>query len=294
MPWSHRWDVYLKGNPDGEIHYFSIVNSLMIVLFLTGVVAMIMLRTLRKDISSYNEMQTLEEAQEESGWKLVHGDVFRPPAVSPMLLSVLAGSGLQILAMTICTMVCALFGLTSPANRGGLLTTLLMLFVFMGSFAGYASARIYKLCHGKEWKKNTILTAVLYPGVIGIIFLSINSFVAFYGSSTAAPFTTLLALLLLWVGVSTPLVFVGSYFGFKADTLSVPVRTNQIARHIPDQVWYTHPLFSIALGGILPFGAVCIELFFIMSAMWLHQVNFPQIERMLYCVLIIYLCFIFD
>ena len=39
------------------------------------------------------------------------------------------------------------------------------------------------------------------------------------------------------------------------------------------QVWYTHPAFSIALGGILPFGAVCIELFFIMSAMWLHQVR---------------------
>ena len=30
-PWTHRWDMYLKGNPDDEIHYFSIVNSLMIV-----------------------------------------------------------------------------------------------------------------------------------------------------------------------------------------------------------------------------------------------------------------------
>jgi hypothetical protein len=36
-------------------------------------------------------MQTLEEAQEESGWKLVHGDVFRPPSFSPMFLSILAG-----------------------------------------------------------------------------------------------------------------------------------------------------------------------------------------------------------
>jgi transmembrane 9 superfamily member 2/4 len=53
ITWAHRWDVYLKGNPDDEIHYFSIVNSLMIVLFLTGVVAMIMLRTLRKDITTY-------------------------------------------------------------------------------------------------------------------------------------------------------------------------------------------------------------------------------------------------
>ena len=91
LPWSRRWEVYLKGNPDDEIHYFSIVNSLLIVLFLTGVIGMIMLRTLRKDISSYNEMQTLEEAQEESGWKLVHGDVFRPPSMSPMLLSVSVG-----------------------------------------------------------------------------------------------------------------------------------------------------------------------------------------------------------
>ena len=53
----------------------------------------------------------------------------------------------------------------------------------------------------------------------------------------------------------------------------MPVRVNQIARHVPEQMWYTHPLFAIALGGILPFGAVCIELFFIMSAMWLHQVR---------------------
>jgi len=273
VPWSHRWDVYMRGNPDDEIHIFAILNSIMIVLFLSGVVAMILLRTLRKDISSYNEMQTLEEAQEESGWKLVHGDVFRPPP-SPMLLSVLAGSGIQILAMVICTMLCALFGLISPASRGGLLSALLFLFVCMGSFAGYCSARVYKLFNGKMWKQNTILTATMYPGIMGIIFLAINSFVAFYGSSTAAPFTTLLVLTILWFGVSTPLVFVGSYFAFKKETITTPVRTNQIARHIPDQVWYTNPVFSIALGGILPFGAVCIELFFIMSAMWLHQLYF--------------------
>lgn len=46
----------LFGNSQNEIHYFSIVNSLMITLFLTGVVAMIMLRTLRKDITTYNEV----------------------------------------------------------------------------------------------------------------------------------------------------------------------------------------------------------------------------------------------
>jgi len=83
IPWADRWDVYLVGSPDDEIHYFAIVNSLMIVVFLTGAVATIMIRTLKKDIAGYNEMQTLEEAQEETGWKLVHGDVFRPPQSHP-------------------------------------------------------------------------------------------------------------------------------------------------------------------------------------------------------------------
>lgn len=35
IKWSQRWDLYLKGNPDDQIHWFSIINSLMIVLFLT-------------------------------------------------------------------------------------------------------------------------------------------------------------------------------------------------------------------------------------------------------------------
>jgi hypothetical protein len=51
-----------------------------------------------------------------------------------------------------------------------------------------------------------------------------------------------------------------------------PVRTNKIPRQVPAQAWYMHPLFSILIGGILPFGAVFIELFFILTSMWLHQV----------------------
>jgi transmembrane 9 superfamily protein 2/4 len=52
-----------------------------------------------------------------------------------------------------------------------------------------------------------------------------------------------------------------------------PVRTNQIPRAIPAQQWYLHPAVSCLLGGILPFGAVSVELYFIMSALWLHQVR---------------------
>ena len=37
------------------------------------------------------------------------------------------------------------------------------------------------------------------------------------------------------------------------------------------QAWYMNPVFSVLIGGILPFGAVFIELFFILTSMWLHQ-----------------------
>eukprot|EP00903_Cladosiphon_okamuranus_P019925 g18312.t1 len=268
--WSQRWDSYLSGNPENEIHYFSIVNSLMITLFLTGVVAMIMLRTLRKDISTYNEMQTVEDAQEESGWKLVHGDVFRPPSFSPMLLSIMCGTGIQVLAMTLSTITFALMGFLSPANRGGMLTALLVLFVLMGSFAGYWSATMYKFFNGKMWKRSTLATALLFPSMIFAIFSALDIMVWSQGSSSGLP----KSLLFLWFFVCAPLVFVGSYFGFRAETYTIPVRVNQIARHVPEQMWYTHPAFAIALGGVLPFGAVCIELFFIMSALWLHQIYY--------------------
>ena len=58
-------------------------------------VAMITIRSLHKDIARYNAADNAEEAQEEFGWKLVHGDVFRAPKCG-MLLSVLAGVGLQV------------------------------------------------------------------------------------------------------------------------------------------------------------------------------------------------------
>merc|ERR1711998_695832 len=40
---------------------------------------------------------------------------------------------------------------------------------------------------------------------------------------------------------------------------------------VPPQPWYTQPASAVMVGGILPFGAVFIELFFILSSIWLHQ-----------------------
>lgn len=54
--WASRWDYILKSLPETRIHWFSILNSFVIVIFLSGMVAMILLRTLHKDIARYNKI----------------------------------------------------------------------------------------------------------------------------------------------------------------------------------------------------------------------------------------------
>ncbi|XP_074635255.1 transmembrane 9 superfamily member 4-like isoform X1 [Acropora palmata] len=267
--WASRWDTYLAMS-DVQIHWFAIVNSVVIVLFLSGIVAMIMIRTLRRDIARYNKEEEMEETLEETGWKLVHGDVFRPPQRA-WLLTAFVGSGVQIFCMVVITLVFAMLGMLSPASRGSLMTAMIFLYVFMGVFAGYFAARLYKTCKGLNWKKSAFLTATLYPGVISIDCFILNFFIWGQHSSGAVPFTTMLALMCLWLGISTPLVFLGYYFGYRKYPYEHPVRTNQIPRQVPEQPWFISPIPSNLLAGILPFGAVFIELFFILSAIWENQ-----------------------
>ncbi|CAI9270274.1 unnamed protein product [Lactuca saligna] len=101
ITFARRFDVYLDYHFfEHQIHWFSIFNSFMTVIFLTGLVSMILIRTLRNDYAKYaredDDLESLERyVSDESGWKLVHGDVFRPPR-NLVLLSAVVGTGAQL------------------------------------------------------------------------------------------------------------------------------------------------------------------------------------------------------
>lgn len=233
--WATRWEVYLKdAGGSTDIHWFSIVNALMIVLLLSGIIAMILLRTLLRDIARYNQLDDLEDAQEEFGWKLVHGDVFRRPGHSK-LLAACAGTGVQLLGMAAVSLLFATFGFLSPAYRGSFVQAFLILFTLMGLPAGYVSARFNKLFEGDDTKRNftvTCMTALQFPGVCFGIFFALNVVLWAKGSSGAVPFSSMFLLLLLWFGISMPLVFTGSFFGYRKQSISIPVRINQVGLYL--------------------------------------------------------------
>ncbi|KAF6762985.1 endosomal P24A protein [Ephemerocybe angulata] len=265
-PWATRWDNYLHIF-DPKIHWFSLFNSSAIVIFLCVMVSMILFRNISRDISRYNDTDFSEDIQEDWGWKLVHGEVFRTPR-NPLILSVLVGNGAQLCSMVGVTLVFALFGFLSPSNRGSLATVMMVCWSLFGGIGGYFSARLYASLGGQNRRKNAFLTATMLPTFIFIIVFFLNFFLLVAKSSGAVPFGTMVTIIVLWFGISAPLSTVGSYYGSKHGGIRNPVRVNQIPRQIPPSPKYLRPWVAAILSGILPFGAAFVELYFVLSSLF--------------------------
>ncbi|KNC82091.1 hypothetical protein SARC_05620 [Sphaeroforma arctica JP610] len=285
--WASRWDAYLQVE-DASIRWLSIAISMAIVVLLSGLVAMILFRTVYRDITRYNLASgESEDVIEEYGWKLLHGDVFRRPAHG-MWLSVLVGSGVQMVTAVGIALCFAFLHIYSPTRRGSALTGAVTSFVLLGFPAGYTSARLYVSFGGERWKTNCLLTAFFCPGVAFVVFAALNIVAAVYGSSNAVPFTSILCLLAMWFLISVPLCFLGAYLGFKKSAIEFPMKANPIPRQIPFQSSCGGHISPMLLGGLVPFAAIFVELFFFLNSFWNHRLYFlPAFLFIVYAILLV-------
>merc|ERR1719223_1316707 len=148
VAWSSRWDIYLTEDHlvPAQVHWYSITNSILVVVFLSLLVVSMLVRNLRRDIAAYNALAALadeekDEEQDESGWKLVHADVFRPPDNYPMMYCVCCGGGVQLSFTILLSILFSAFGFLNPARRGSLVNGILAFYVLAGILAGYVSSR---------------------------------------------------------------------------------------------------------------------------------------------------------
>ena len=149
------------------------------------------MRILKKDFSKYMEVDEDDLTEDESGWKMIHGDVFRPPNFCN-LFTAFVGAGAQIFSTILILLLCVLAGVFKATRRGALLTAFIVIFAVCGLFGGIVASRLYKQLKGRNWVWNTVLTASIFPLPLIAVFSFVN-LIAWYRASTAAlPVTTIL------------------------------------------------------------------------------------------------------
>ena len=72
----------------------------MMVIFLCGIVVLILMRTLKNDYARYAEDDDEMgfDRHDDTGWKQIHGDVFRKPSYLALYCA-LIGTGAQLLLL---------------------------------------------------------------------------------------------------------------------------------------------------------------------------------------------------
>ncbi|KMQ93005.1 transmembrane 9 superfamily member 3 [Lasius niger] len=186
-----RFDKYLDPNFfQHRIHWFSIFNSFMMVIFLVGLVSMILMRTLRKDYARYSRDEEMDDMErdlgDEYGWKQVHGDVFRP-ASHAMLFSALIGAGYQVTVVVLSVIIFAILG-ELYTERGSMLSTAIFVYAATSPINGYAGGGLYARMGGRVWIKQMVLSAFMLPLMVCGTAFFINFIAMYYHASRAIPF----------------------------------------------------------------------------------------------------------
>jgi transmembrane 9 superfamily protein 3 len=85
----------------------------------------------------------------------------------------------------------------------------------------------------------------------------------------------MVAVACICIFVILPLNFVGTILGrHLAGQSNYPCRVNAVPRPIPEKKWYMEPGVIAVLGGVLPFGSIFIEMYFIFTSFWAYKIYY--------------------
>ncbi|XP_046560989.1 transmembrane 9 superfamily member 1-like [Haliotis rubra] len=253
-----------------EIHWLSVINSIVLVFLLIGFVVIILTRVLKSDFARYNldEDDSEDLDQDDNGWKIIQTDVFRFPAAKNLFCAIL-GVGSQFLCLAAGILMMALMGMFNVHRHGAINSAAIVLYAFTSCISGYVSTNFYKRMGGDNWVWIINLTSALFAFPFFIVWSFINSVAWAYGTTQALPWTTVIMLMALWLFIGYPLTVIGGIFGKNwANGFDAPVRTKNISREIPSVPWYRSAFAHCVVGGFLPFSAISVELYYIFATLW--------------------------
>jgi len=300
---TRRFEIYLD-LPffSNRSHIFALVNAFVIGFVLIGMVATLLVRALRGEREAFNEalMEDMDEnllpssaaalsakkgrttsagGMLESGWRALHGDVFRtPPAVE--YLSAAIGTGVQLVFVSIVSIVTALTG--SLYSSPSLLSAVVFFLVIISSFvSGYYSGGMYRRSGQSRWLRTMGLSVSFIPGVVLVFSVIVPNMSRWLFRTSPSLWTynniEILVPLILLVFVFIPLHVFGTLVGrgFRGVSMN-PCATNPLPRPIEHEKlkWWNSPAFLIPVGGMFPFGVVFVEVYYLIISFWNYKFYF--------------------
>ena len=280
-----------------SIHWMSILNSFIIAFMIVSLVLIILVRTVKADLSKYIAPNDPELAEEDpdaiAAWKLLHGDVFRPPPHRMWLCAAL-GAGTQLLFVGCTIIIVGAVG-NVHSQRETLVSPAVVLYMLSAVISGFVSARMYHRIGGVKWKWNMVVTALFFSGPAFIVWSIVNIVAIIHSSSAATPFLRIVQLFAMWGLVTIPLTVIGGSLG-RQQAMNVvretpfPVKTNRIPREVPrpDSVLNSR-IVQLVVVALLPFLSIYLELKFIFKSMWTEGLAYTSFGILIASLLLVFL-----
>jgi len=200
--------------------------------------------------------------------------VFRRPHYLPVFSAVI-GTGCQLYISILLVVLLAISGKLYD-TRGTIATALITTYTVTSLISGYTSAQTfldYSKKEDNDWKKTMGFTGILYPAVIFVVTFLLNILSQTYQATNSISFGTYFVMLLIWL-VSLILLFIGTLVGrstHRGPDFPCAVHPTLI-RPIPnDRPWYMHPVAFCCCVGILPFGSIFIEMYYVFNSFWNYK-----------------------
>ncbi|XP_052178171.1 transmembrane 9 superfamily member 5 [Diospyros lotus] len=272
MPFENRMYRYSRASllpTHRRIHWFSFINSVVIIVLLMGLLMVLFIRHINNDLKKFING---DEEDKEVGWKYIHNDVFRCPPQMPLFCAIL-GTGTQLLTLVVILFAMAFLGVLYPYSRGALLTSLVVIYTLTSTISGYISASFCCQFTETGWERSVLLAGILYLGPLFLVVSILNTIAIIYRATAAFPFGTIVVIFLVFTVVNIPLLALGGVIGHRFQPeLHAPAAAKGFAREIPPSTWYRKTPCQMFLGGFLPFSAIVLELHNLYASMWGYKI----------------------
>lgn len=306
VTYKDRWDSFYQNDAthhNEKIQWLSIINSMVLLCLLSLAVAVVLSKMLKQDIQRKNSLpSTTKEATNIASWQRLEDDVFASPRFT-VVFCVIIACGIQLLFAAAGIVVT--FAISSKFDFGKVPSNSLWLFrshdgaffslsIFLLLASGFVSAYLGIIAHKifqndsvqepyrlrKAFSLSLLFSGTLPAAILSVVYF-LNFFVWYKESSNALPFGTIVVLLIMFFLVELPLGMIGGYFGNhrkvtrkemlntqKGNKVTSNAEYLEIEKRTP---WFSHPIASSIVFGLIPFGVVYVDLNVIFNSIWLEK-----------------------